>query len=149
MRTTQLTINTTAKDNDFTFYDFANSNRNGRKITPEDIIVVNNKKGHYSIVFNRFVSETIKKTKNVKLRIRVDNVTGDIHLVFNKEIGLDVSTNHKHFESDKNISVNNKDMVSLIFKLLKTDINILRKEIRISSNLSNTDEYCTYKIIKQ
>lgn len=69
---------------DFTFYDF--DGHSACRIG-DDQIAINHKKNYYSVTFSQKKSKEILKSGLKRVRIRVDNITGEIHFVINNDFG--------------------------------------------------------------
>lgn len=127
---------------DFTFYDFGNSN--SRKLEPNHFSV-NHKKSNYSVTFNLNTSKQILDSGLIFVRIRKDNITGDLHFVFNKQLGCKVSETGN---SRKNVTIINKKLTMFLVEELKLSSESDRDVVEHSNNLSNSSDYLTYKIMR-
>lgn len=129
---------------DFTFFDFDKSPRGC--VMKADEFSLNHKAQYYTITFNMEVSTMIRKGGYKYLRIRHDNITGELHFIFTKNKGLQFSTEKNHA---KNITIKNKDMVLFLINKLNISYNSVRTAIKISKNLANSNEFLTFKILRE
>lgn len=127
---------------DFTFYDFSTSVGKGRKLE-ENTFSINNKKGNRYVTFCKSKSIEIINGGYKYLRVREDNITGDLHFVFTKNIGL--KFNYK--DSATSVLIMNKQLVDFLLEKLSAK-NEDRVVCRLSDNISRADDFLTYKIIK-
>ena len=127
---------------DFTFYDFTNGVGQGRKLA-ENSFSINNKKGNRYVTFGKDKSLEIIQGGFEHLRVREDNITGDLHFVFTKDMGL--SFGYKN--NNKSVIINNKQLVEFLSMRLGVNLGD-NKAFKISDNMSKTSEFLTYKIIK-
>lgn len=127
---------------DFTFYDFGNGSscRIG-----DDQIAINHKKNNYSITFSQTKSKEILKSGLKRVRIRVDNITGEIHFVINNDFGAILGRTGSG--SSVNVKIGNKQLVKFLCNRLKFDEKSDRDLVYISNDLANNKDYITYKII--
>ena len=130
------------KMEDFTFYDFEKKHT-GRTLEGLQFSV-NRKPGQCMVYFNPLLSEMISKKRLTHLRVREDNITGELHFVFNKERGIPINAKDNHV---KNIIVRNKELTT--FLATKTGHSNDRMfYIKTTSDLSNSKDYCTIKLLK-
>lgn len=127
---------------DYTFYDFDNSNQDSRIIAEGTAVIYYRTKNKY-LIFGKTESEEILRSGLVKMRVRVDNITGAIHFLFNKEQGATSNT------KSKNVRFTNSELV----EFLMVQLGLERKEgsryiISIGQNLSRTSDFITYKVSK-
>lgn len=127
---------------DYTFYDFDNSNQDSRIIAEGTAVIYYRTKNKY-LIFGKTESEEILRSGLVKMRVRVDNITGAIHFLFNKEQGAASNT------KSKNVRFTNSELV----EFLMVQLGLERKEgsryiISIGQNLSRTSDFITYKVSK-
>lgn len=126
---------------DYTFIDFDNGSvQRAIKFVGREMLISSNKHSMY-IRLSNSVSDEIDRKSLDRLRIRIDNLTGDIYLVFNCSIGLSF---HKRI-GRKTISINSKELVEKLNSLIKN--NELKRIEKLSDDLSNSDLYATYKIM--
>lgn len=130
---------------DFTFYDFTSSD--GKRRLQENQFSINHKKSNHSVTVCQQLSTTILNTKLLYLRIRKDNITGDIHFVFNREVGCKITTNGS--SENKNVTIINKPLVEFLVKELSLSESSERDVLELSKNLSNSPDYLTYKILRK
>lgn len=102
---------------DYTFYDFETPNQDSRIIAEGTAVIYYRSKGKY-LIFGKTESEKILKSGLLRMRIRVDNITGAIHFVFNKTQGATSNT------KSKNIRFTNGDLV----EFLMIQLGLERKE---------------------
>lgn len=127
---------------DYTFYDFDNSNQDSRIIAEGTAVIYYRTKNKY-LIFGKTESEEILRSGLIKMRVRVDNITGAIHFLFNKEQGATSNT------KSKNVRFTNSELV----EFLMVQLGLERKEgsryiISIGQNLSRTSDFITYKVSK-
>jgi hypothetical protein len=127
---------------DYTFYDFDNSNQDSRIIAEGTAVIYYRTKNKY-LIFGKTESEDILRSGLVKMRVRVDNITGAIHFLFNKDTGAASNT------KSKNVRFTNSELV----EFLMVQLGLERKEgsryiISIGQNLSRTSDFITYKVSK-
>lgn len=127
---------------DFTFYDFT-SNERGRRLQKNQFSI-NHKKGNFSVTFCIETSKQILDRELMFVRIRKDNITGDLHFIFNKQTGCKISVTGK---SSKNVTIINKEFAMFFVKELRLSSDSDRDIAEHSNNLSNSGDYLTYKII--
>lgn len=129
---------------DYTFYDFETRPQSARMSDNE--LSINHSEKNKSITFNIQVSDEIIQSGLMKLRVRKDNITGDLHLILNREHGSKITFTGK---TRKNVTVINKALAEFLVKELQLDEKSIRDVINISKNISNSNEYRTYKIIRK
>mgnify|MGYP007098721011 CR=1 FL=1 len=135
---------------DFTFFDFENK-RAGRNTIPENgfqIYILNSaKSNNYAISMGKRASTSIIQKGLNKMRIRVDNITGQIHLVFNKSIGKNL---YKPTKGSKICRVGGVDVVKCIVEHFGGAISRQETALKYmgdcSNDLSNSDEYATFEL---
>lgn len=136
--------NNNKKMEDFTFYDFEKKPAVSDRTIGKGHAALNYNKKNMCLSFGTHESADIIKANLMKVRVRVDNITGDMHLVFNRDQGAPATI------KKKNINVVNKDLVEF---LITTQCLSLKEGSRhiidISENLSNSKDYITYKIIRK
>ena len=141
----QVSSSNNNKMEDFTFYDFEKKPSVSDRTIGKGHAALNYNKRNMCLSFGTHESADIIKADLLKVRVRVDNITGDMHLVFNRQQGAPAT-----IKNQKNISVVNKDLVEF---LMTTQCLPLedgsRHIIDISENLSNSKDYITYKIIRK
>lgn len=133
------------KQEDYQWHDFDNSYRGNRSGLDESTIRVCSTKGKQNAVyFNRKMSEQIKDSGLTRMRIREDLVTGDMHLIFNKERGANVNVNKE------SVQINNKELVEFFmdkFGKVYDESNHVLFSVHVTPNISNSQEFLTYKIL--
>ncbi|MBP3573620.1 MAG: hypothetical protein J6J71_03315 [Prevotella sp.] len=129
---------------DFTFFDFDKAvNVRDRAIEPGKAAINYKKTGSY-LSFGITESTDIINGNLLKMRVRVDNITGAIHFVFNKEQGATAAIRNK-----KNIVLTNKQLVDFLMQRLHLEAKDgERYIINIGKNLSNTDGFITYNVTR-
>ena len=132
----------TSKMEDFTFFDFdKNGSVRERSIEPGTAAINYKKKNGY-LSFGIDESKEIIKRNLMRMRVRLDNITGAIHFVFNAEQGATAVIKNK-----KNINLNNQQLVDFLCEKLKLEKKDgSRYIIKIGKNLSNTQGFITYNI---
>ena len=123
---------------DFTFYDFDKPQQFRRIV--QGTAVINSKKSGKYLIFGIDDSADIIRSKLLKMRVRVDNITGVLHFVFNKEQGAAVVV------KDNNAKLCNAELVDFLVDYLHLSKKEERHVINIGENLSRTNEYITYKV---
>lgn len=82
-----------------------------------------------------------------KMRIRIDNITGQIHLVFNKSVGKSI---YKPTKGSKLCRIGGVDVVKCIIEHMGGAIPRQETALRFmgdcSADLSNSDEYATFEL---
>lgn len=137
--------NNNDKMEDFTFYDFEKKPAVSDRTIGKGHAALNYNKKNMCLSFGVHESTDIIKAKLMKVRVRVDNITGDMHLVFNRDQGAQAT-----IKNQKNISILNKDLVEFLMTTQCLPLNEgSRHIIDISGNLSNSPDYITYKIIRK
>ena len=133
------------KMEDFTFYDFEKKAGINERTIGKGHAALNYNKKNKCLSFGVHESADIIKAKLMKVRVRVDNITGDMHLVFNRDQGAPAT-----IKNQKNISVVNSQLVDFLMTTMCFDLTEgSRPIIDISDNLSNSADYITYKIIRK
>lgn len=127
---------------DFTYYDFTGCER--RKRMNANQFAVNHSKNNKSVTFNQEVSSIVLKRDLMFLRVRVDNATGDIHLIFTKDTGCKLTTTGK---TAKNVIAINKSLSDFLVEKLHLHDGSGRDLITMSDNLANSKDFLTYKIL--
>lgn len=133
-------------ENGFTFIDFSASPRRtsvGERKDNAFILYVKGK-GGYDMTFSSPIKETVKKHNLYNLRLREDDLTGEVYIVFcQKENALKIRTNMKN-KGRGDMGVSNKDLYDYLSKGDYSGLVLI-----LSENLSNSDQYATYKIISR
>lgn len=133
------------KMEDFTFFDFDKPNSVRDRAIDEGTAAINYKKKNGYLSFGQSESIGIARSELLKLRVRIDNITGAMHFVFNKDHGAAVTVRN----SKKSICICNQQLVDFLCERL----NLEKKDgsryiIKIGKNLSNTEDFVTYCITK-
>ncbi len=128
----------------FTFFDFDKpSGVRERQIQEGQAAINYKKKGSY-LTFGQKESQELCKAELNHVRVRLDNITGAIHLVFNKDKGAAVTLRNR-----KNAIIGNQELVNFIMDKLKLEKKDGERHIiDIGCNLSKTNEFITYNILK-
>lgn len=125
------------KGKDYVFHDFGEKSRVSLK---SDVILVYTGKTAPQLVVNSVIGEGIWDRQLLRLRIREDCLTGQLHLVFNKEHGV---TGRKE---KKTMKWANKELVVFLKDRLRLEEDRATR-LKISENLANSDEFMTYEIL--
>jgi hypothetical protein len=123
---------------DYTFYDFEKQPSTHRIV--QGTAALNFKNSNKYLIFGIEESRYISKSGLLKMRIRVDNITGALHFVFNKTQGATAAV------KDNNVKVVNADLVDFLMNYLSLGKKEGRYIINIGSDLSKTKDYITYKV---
>lgn len=127
------------KKEDFTFFDFDCGRLSSRSIGKGQF-AINNKRGNYKVTMNVEDSKTIIDNDLTFVRLRQDNVTGALHIIFNRTTGAKCTRNKL------NVTISNKEMVKFLIKILGYEDSEERVLVDISENISRSNEYATYLI---
>ena len=144
----RLKYNPTTEENtnmeDFTFFDFDEGSKIRERKIEKGQMAINYKTKNAYATMSREDTDDIANAGLDKVRIRVDNITGAMHLVFNKEKGATVTLKNK-----KNATMSNQKMVEFLLEKLRLEKKDgTRYLIDIGCNLSNVDGVITYNILK-
>lgn len=126
---------------DFTFFDFK-PNAKGRGTLYHNEARLTNGMQNKTLYFNARIRGLVFSMGLTKLRIRKDNLTGDVHFVFNKDTGLPCGGVTK-----KNLYFANKEMICALYDILGLDKNNKIYTLTLSDNMAKGGEFLTYKII--
>jgi hypothetical protein len=135
-RSTDPTV--TTKD-DFTFYDFSGKNSVRNRRIEEGQAAINYKKAQSTLSFGIAESTHIIRCKTLRMRVRVDNITGAMHLVFNKDQGAAVTV-----KNNKNVSLINQQLADFLMERLQIEKTPGRYFISIGKNIAHSDEFVTF-----
>lgn len=129
---------------DFTFFDFDKPTGVRERMIQEGQAAINYKKKGSYLTFGQKETSDLFSAQLNHVRIRVDNITGAVHMVFNKDKGAAVT-----LRSGKNAVIGNQELINFVMDKLKLD----KKEgerymIDIGKNLSNTEDFITYNLIR-
>lgn len=131
---------------DFTFFDFTESTRkgSGRRLREHTFSVVYNDSS--CITINIEDGKIIREKQMTHLRVRKDNVTGELCLVFNKERGIPLK-----LEKDvQTTTIQCKALVEFLYHELSLRLEKRTRHIfSISENIANSDEYVTFRILNE
>lgn len=131
-------MNTTPTKENYTYLDFTNRHcaYTGR------IIKVYGRSDGIITRFSDELTDEIQAKGMTHMRVRLDNITGELHLVFNKKgIGIPVKKNGK----ENTCTIRNKDLGQYLIERFGA---YEMAEIEASEDLANTEEYITYHITK-
>ena len=139
----------TEKMEDFTFYDFEKVSPVRERKIEDGYVAINYKnKGSY-ITLSKRETNDIQSEGLSKVRVRVDNITGAMHLVFNNEHGVAVTFKKSYGYNIKttNAILSSQQLVDFIVERL----NLEKKDgsrylVNIGNNLSKTDGFLTYNV---
>lgn len=136
--------NEKTKMEDFTFFDFDKPSSVRERAIQEGQMAINYKNKNSYITFGQKETQEIACADLTKVRVRLDNITGAVHLVFNKEKGAAVT-----FKNRKNAVISNQELVNFVMDKLKLPKKYGERHIvYIGCNLSNVDGFITYNILK-
>lgn len=134
---------------DFTFFDFE-SKRGGRNTIPErgfQLYILKGKSQNYTLSMGKLVSKQIIEKGLDKMRIRVDNITGQIHLVFNKTIGKSLN---KPPKGSCICRVGGRELVKCIIDHMGGVLTPQNAALKLigdcSPDLSNSKDYATFEL---
>lgn len=125
------------EDKDYVFHDFGDKSCVSLK---SDVITVYTGKTAPSLAVNPAICSEIWDRQLLRLRVREDLLTGQLHLVFNIEHGV-IGRREK-----KTMKWSNKELVMFLKDRLKLKEDGTTR-LKISGNLANSDEFMTYEII--
>lgn len=127
-------------NNDFTIIDFENAQR-GRRVLQDNEATIKDD-GHNRILYiNKHVRDIVVKAGCTKLRIRKDNLLGNLHLIFSKEQGLQCSDKKK-----AQLCYANKPLVEFLFKELGFAQGSGIYKLELGENLSTNPDYYIYGV---
>ena len=126
-----------------TFYDFDKASR-GNRITGRKIRL-HNKSGNRSITFSSDCALEIGAIATPKMRIAENNLTGEIYIVINSEIGIDIRQNNSPSSKNPSLIVYSKQVTDLLVS--KLGLTEVKTDIELSGNLANRTDLLTYKIL--
>ena len=130
------------KVEDFTFFDFAA--QADRTRLKSNQFSINRKRKNQMLTFNKEVSCLAMERGLLFLRIRKDNITGDLHLVFTKDTGLPVTPTGT---LKTNVLARSPQLISFLEKELCLPPGDSRCIALMSEDLSNSPDYLTFKIL--
>ena len=125
------------EDKDYVFHDFSDKSRVSLK---SDVITVFTGKTAPTLAVNSIIGEEIWNRQLLRLRVREDLLTGQLHLVFNREHGV------AGRREKKNMKWSNKELVVFLKDRLSLEEGKTTR-LKISENLANSDGFMTYEII--
>ena len=128
---------------DYTYFDFESRGR--RKKMDEHQCALNHYDKRHCLTINQTCSAYIIEQGLQRVRIRYDNITGDVCLVFNKEIGTPVGVTGK--ESQNSI-ISNMGFVAKIIELLNIVTDNRRVVLHLGNNTSKNKSCACYRIYK-
>ena len=130
---------------DFEFLDFPQC-RHGRCSNERYIGVSRNsekRKISYRVGISNLLSSEILDKGLTHFRLRVDNYTGDTHLIVFR--GDDADNGRISREGDR-LKIGSKALVDYLAKRLGKDGDFLCVRIKCSENIANDENYLTYKL---
>ena len=125
------------EDKDYVFQDFGEKSRVSLK---SDVITVYTGKTTPTLAVNPVIGREIWDRQLLRLRVREDLLTGQLHLVFNRDHGVT-----GRWEK-KTMKWSNKELVMFLKDRLKLE-GYRTTRLKISENLANCDGFITYEII--
>lgn len=138
MKTTEL--------NNYTFVEFDKATLGKRTNTEECSMFINESRGSaYRISFSTAVSEIVKRKRLTKLVLRIDNITGDIFILFSDD-PTRKSPNLKFKQNKNGLSLMSLSCAEM-HKYMKDNLG-LEKKVELSNDLAKSDDYATFKILK-
>jgi hypothetical protein len=138
MKTTEL--------NNYTFIEFDKGTAGKHHDTQECYMFINKSKNTtYRISFSMAVSEIVKKKKLTKLVLRIDNITGDVYILFSEDPTRKSPT--LKFKENKNGLSQMSLCCSEMHKYMTDNLN-LEKKVELSEDLAKCNDYATFKILK-
>lgn len=146
-----------SNNRDFTFLDFKGSRGGNRKINGEypywacaSRHINENRSNSYRTAFSREVSLLVARKGLTHMRIRRDNLTGVMHVIFLKDttgqcapIGWDKTKGKNNI-----VRLYNKALCDFFATLAGKSGNFEPTYWQLSEDLSNSLEYATFRIIK-
>ena len=128
---------------DYSYFDFV-SVRGGREKMNANQCSLNFTKHTRGITINQEVTRYLSERNLNKVRIRYDNITGDVCLVFNREIGTIITkSGRKNF----NFCIFNKKFAEKIAELLNLPLSE-HTILNLGNNTSRNDICACYRIYK-
>lgn len=139
---TQSDAGSLLNDGNFTFHKF---DKSSSQHTPSIGIQLSIycKSGHKSILFNTYISQIISRKGVVRLMIREDNSTGELHIVLNRNEGAPLKK-----QANSRFRVYNSAVVGFLLNKLNLSEGT-NYSIDISDDLSRSNDYCTLKILNK
>ena len=125
------------EEKDYVFHDFGDKSRVSLK---SDVITVFTGKTAPTLAVNPAIGGEIWDRQLLRLRVREDLLTGQLHLVFNREHGVTGRLDKK------TMKWSNKELVMFLKARLKLEENRATR-LKISGNLANSDEFMTFEIL--
>lgn len=138
--------------NDFEFIDFAPSNSGrGTRLSHEYYVSIsrhtNSRNKSYRITFSQSVSDCVMSRGLKNLRIRRDNVTGDLHIIFLNANDMQCARVTYDKKSTGRVILNNKQLCAFFAQLADLSGDFSPIHFELSRDLSNSEMYATYQII--
>lgn len=134
--------------NEITFLDFGDYSRSRIPENHVSLIFRGNHKS-YTIYFPYKQTKEIREKGCTHFRVATNNLTGDIFFVFSKEESNAKKIVFAKSKNNENILIASKTILDFIiqrFNIKKDENGNAREYIKISNNLSNTNEMVTYKL---
>ena len=125
------------EDKDYVFHDFGDKSRVSLK---SDVITVYTGRTTPTLAVNSVIGREIWDRQLLRLRVREDLLTGQLHLVFNIDHGVT-----GRWEK-KTMKWSNKELVMFLKDRLKLE-GYRTTRLKISENLANSDEFMTFEIL--
>lgn len=128
-------------NNDFTIIDFEKAQRGGRRVLQDNEATIKDD-GHNRVLYiNTHVRDIVVKAGCTKLRIRKDNLLGNLHLIFGREQGLQCSD-----KKNAQLCYANKQLVEFLFKELGFAQGSGIYKLELGANLSTNPDYYIYGV---
>lgn len=128
---------------DFTFLDFT-ANRGSKRLENHTISFYFGSTS--AMTLNIEDSKVIRDKDLTHLRLRIDNLTGELALIFNKKMGLELKKNRDNY----GVTICNKSLVTALHQYLHLPIEGKTYHVfAISEDKANSEDYATFKILKE
>lgn len=147
-----------SNNKDFTFLDFKPTRGGARKLSGEHqyFFAVSrhtnrqSKSNSYRTAFSTPVSEIVFLKGLTHFRIRRDNITGDLHFIFLKDTsGQYAQVTWEGMAGDnRQVRMYNKELCNFFANQIGIKGDFSPTYWQLSGDLSNSDDYATFKIIK-
>lgn len=136
----------TTESNNFTYIEFESS-KAGKSANTEDCFMFINKAKttNYRISFSMSVSESVKTKKLNKVVLRIDNITGDVYILFSEDPTRKSPT--LKFKENKNGLSQMSVSCAEMHKYMKDTLG-LENKVELSEDLAKCNDYATFKILK-
>ena len=138
-------------ESDYTFFDFDETANTRKCATPTDGFQIytmkNAKSSNHTLTIGSDISKIIERKGLGMMRIRVDNITGQIHAVFNNEKGKKLGRSN----GSRNYRICGIDVVKCILEHKNVEFNPCEEAQRYSGtcsgDLSHSDKYATFELL--